>query len=170
MSGTTPNLGLPYPGPADPPDGATQIRALAEAADAAIPNATVGLSFSGGWNPGSGLWRPIAMDTTSFDHGAGALSIASGGIRIEHDAIVLLTGQVVWSGSTAISSRLAIGTDAQQSSPWAAVSDNTGLIAAGVLTRRFNAGDIARLHIYARGTVPTIASAIVTALVVRPVP
>lgn len=34
--GTTPTLGLPYPAPSDPPDGATQIQALAEAVEAAV--------------------------------------------------------------------------------------------------------------------------------------
>lgn len=37
MSGTTPTLAFPYPTTTDPPNGATQIEALAEAVEAAWP-------------------------------------------------------------------------------------------------------------------------------------
>lgn len=37
MAGQTSAFDLPYPDGADPPDGAAQIRALAEAVDAAMP-------------------------------------------------------------------------------------------------------------------------------------
>jgi len=41
--GATPRLGFPYPEPSDPPAGASQIRALAEAVDVVTSRAAEGL-------------------------------------------------------------------------------------------------------------------------------
>ena len=113
MGSQTTNFQIPYPVPADPPDGAGQMQALADRVDAVLHTAEQNVALlerigsHGTWTRKGSTWSMSSDGYVSFT-GANLSAVPTGaqwagdaqGLTIPFDGVFLLNAQVKYEGAS----------------------------------------------------------------------